>query len=244
MKVLCASLVVFFGLQSVALTDDLWKIIGEDNLVTVNAQADNIPLQYKKIVNAFGFMNVGCTATHIGRGIVITAGHCFFALNTLVKNADCDDVTIDWGMREGVQPYMQSKCQKILYMQNDTTEVDFAILRVSPIPKTKVELDLTNPVQAGDTVTVFSHPDDLPLRWSQSCQVLDQPDAQLPRLSLKHNCDTNGGSSGATMLNPQTLKIVAIHNGGRLDGTTTNGLNYGTPITNKTVVEALRRVGF
>lgn len=243
MKVFCASLVLFLTVNSFAL-DDVWKIIGEDDLVPVNAQATNIPLQYKKIINAFGFMSIGCTATHIGRGFVITAGHCFFAMNQLVKNADCDDVTIDWGLREGAQPYMKSKCQKILYMQNDTTEVDFAILRVSPVPKTHVDLDLSNPALPGDEVTMFSHPDDLPLRWSQSCQILDQPDAQLPRLSLKHNCDTNGGSSGATIINPQTLKIVAVHNGGRVDGNTTNGLNYATSITNKTVVEALRRLGF
>lgn len=242
MKVLCASLVLLCGLNSFA-ADGNWKIIGDDNLVTVNADASNIPPQYKSIINAFGFMSVGCTATHLGKGIVITAGHCFFALNQLVKNADCDDVTIDWGLRDGAQPYMKSKCMKILYMQNDASEVDFAILRVSPVPKAKVELDLSRPAQPGDIVTVFSHPDNLPLRWSQSCQILAQPDSQLPSLSLKHNCDTNGGSSGATILNAQTLKIVALHNGGRLDGNTTNGLNYGTQITNKTVVEALHRAG-
>ena len=142
------------------------------------------------------------------------------------------------------KPNRLSKCQKILFMQNDMTEKDFAIMKVSPVPKAAVGIDLVNAPNAGDEVTVFSHPDESPLRWSQNCQIMPSTDAKLPIASLKHNCDTNGGSSGATIINTKTLKVVAIHNGGRLDEGTVNGLNYGTSLTNQDVTEILHHVGF
>ena len=99
MKLIISGLTILLSFNLFA-TDLTWKIIGQDDLMTVNAEATNVPPQYKKLINAFGLINNGCTATHIGRGIVITAGHCFYALAELTQNADCEDVTIDWGFRE------------------------------------------------------------------------------------------------------------------------------------------------
>ena len=63
-------------------------------------------------------MSMGCTATHIGNGIVLSAGHCFWAEDTLTKDQPCSDTTIDWGVRGDKKAYLTSKCEKVLFEQN------------------------------------------------------------------------------------------------------------------------------
>lgn len=233
-------LVILSSLSSFAYNPD--KIIGENDLVAVNADASNIPLKYKSILNAFGLMSMGCTATHIGNGYVITAGHCFWAPEELSKDLPCSDTTIEWGKREGLSAYMKSVCESVLFAQKNSVN-DFAILKVSPVPDAFVNVELIRKARVGDNITVFSHPEDLSLRWSKICTVESQLDRTISPETLRHNCDTNPGSSGATIIDAATNKIVGIHNGGR----TTSpgiGINYGTFLTNPEVVDSLRALGF
>jgi V8-like Glu-specific endopeptidase len=60
---------------------------------------------------------------------------------------------------------------------------------------------------------------------------------------MQHKCDTNPGSSGATVLDDNTLKVVAIHDGGHLTAPA-EGMNYGTYLTNTEVRDALKSLGF
>lgn len=219
------------------------KIIGENDLVAVNADGSNIPLKYKELLNAFGSMSMGCTATHIGNGIAITAGHCFWAGDTLSRDTDCKDVTIEWGVREGVSPYLKSNCEKILFAQRNREANDFAVIKVFPVPETSIGVELTRKAAAGDEVTIFSHPEELPLRWSKSCIVEVMLDPKLPPGAMHHKCDTNPGSSGATIIDVKTNKIVGIHDGGRLTSAT-NGMNYGTYMTSPELVDALKSLGY
>ena len=89
----------------------------------------------------------------------------------------------------------------------------------------------------------LSHPEMLPLHWSQSCGVEKSFDSQLPSGSLLHNCDTNPGSSGAVLLNSLTLKIVGIHDGGYADDKHV-GMNYGTYVLNSPMTDKLIELGF
>lgn len=221
---------------------DQSKIIGENDLVAVNADGSNIPLKYKDLINAFGLMSMGCTATHIGNGYVLTAGHCFWASANLTKDIACSDVTIEWGVRTGISPYLKSTCEKVIFAQKNSTN-DFAIIKVSPTPDVAIKVELVRKAVAGDLITIFSHPEDLPLRWSKTCVVESQLDPKLSADTLQHICDTNPGSSGATIIDASTNKIVGIHNGGRSSSPGT-GMNYGTFITNKEVSNALKDLGF
>lgn len=220
-----------------------WKIIGDNNLVVVDAKARNLPRKFKKMISAIGLINVGCTGTHIGNGIVLTAGHCFWAPAEVAHDSDCSDIEIEWGHRETMTPYLKSQCEKILFMQNDFVQNDFAILKVSPAPKAKVDVELSRAATLGDDITIFSHADELPLQWSNICQVEADEYSDLPELSLKHNCDTKAGSSGAAIIDANTLKVVAIHDGGRLNEDL-QGMNYGTRLTSPEVVKALQSLGF
>lgn len=228
------------------------KIIGDNELLLVAPDASNIPLRFQKLVNAFGKIGMGCTATHIGHGYVLTAGHCFWAAPELQKDLDCADIAIDWGVREGATPYLTSKCEKMIAQQTSDFN-DFAIMKVSPIPPVAIAPDMTRRAAIGDTLTVFSHPNELPLHWSHLCGVERVNHPELNANTIQHKCDTNPGSSGATLINVVSLKVVGIHDGG-INGFQTikdpellpmnTGMNYGTFIFNSPLYDALLELGF
>lgn len=245
MKTVIGVLVLLAGLQASANGGLFEKIIGENDLVAIDAEATNIPRSYRSLVDAFGLIEMGCTATHIGNGYVLTAGHCFWAGPDLQRDADCTGSTIEWGVREGKAPYLVSNCEKIVAMQtNDETGNDFAIMKVSPAPDVKVGVELRRRPWAGNRLTIFSHPNSLPLRWSKWCFM--QPESQynplLPAASLQHKCDTDPGSSGATILDAFSKKVVAVHDGGL--SRPGNPMNYGTFLTNAELAGVLHELGF
>jgi V8-like Glu-specific endopeptidase len=249
MKVLIKSTIITVVLLAGAFSqaEETEKIIGTNDLVLVNAQASNIPVKYRQLVGAFGLINMGCTATHIGGGYVLTAGHCFGAGEQVERNQPCSDTTIEWGVRTGKSSSdLQSRCQVIVAAQQSSQGVDFALIKVSPIPRTSVQIDFTRRAEAGRELTIFSHPNMEPLQWSRTCRVersLGSSGVQLPPLALLHTCDSNPGSSGATILSTLTSKVVAIHDGGALSAPGV-GMNYGTYLTSFEVARALRSVGF
>ena len=164
--------IAFFGLlillsQNILASQQIEKVIGQNDLVSVNSDASNIPKKFQALVDAIGILSMGCTGTHIGQGYVLTAGHCFFAGSELKRDLNCGDTVIEWGVRAALTPYMVSKCESVVASQQNE-RVDFAILKVSPVPETAVELDFENRAQIGDLLTMFSHPDEKPLAWSKS----------------------------------------------------------------------------
>ncbi len=242
MKLFASTLLLLLSLNVLA-SSQTEKIIGENDLVAVDAEGTNVPAKYKDMLDAFGLMSMGCTGTHIGNGIVITAGHCFWAGETLTKDEPCDDTTVDWGVREGKEAYLKSKCEKVLFAQRDAVGNDFAIFKVSPAPTASVAVELERKAVAADEVTIFSHPEELPLRWSKTSIVENNTDVELPPESMQHKCDTNPGSSGATIIDVNTLKVVGIHDGGHLTAPQ-DGMNYGTFLTRPEVLDALKSLGF
>lgn len=218
------------------------KIIGANDMVVVNAEANNVPLKYKSLVNAFGLLSMSCTATHIGNGYVLTAGHCFWVGSEVARDLPCGDITVEWGFRQGLPAYLKSTCERVLFAQRSTMN-DFAILKVFPVPDVFIEVELSRKATATDSLTVFSHPQELPLRWSGMCTVEGILDPLLSATTLQHKCDTNPGSSGATLLDTTSNRIVGIHNGGRSSAQST-GMNYATFITSPELLNALKQLGF
>lgn len=220
------------------------KIIGTNDLVAVAADASNIPVQFRSLVDAFGVIGVGCTATHIGHGYVLTAGHCFAGAATPVTDQDCSAPTNDikWGYRDGVQPYLTSKCVKVVIAQT-TAQMDYALLKVDPAPTAFVKPNLLTKGYIGESVTIFSHPDDLTLRWSQDCTIQQTPDANFDPAMIDHQCDTDPGSSGAVLIDVNTLEIVGIHDGGYVDAAGA-GWNYATYLFGIPLVQTLQQLGF
>lgn len=111
------------------------KIIGQNDFVFVRADRGNIPEKFQNLVESIGWTNYGCTVTHIGNGYALTAGHCFEATAQLQKDKGCSYASVEWGYREGKNPSLKSDCERIVALQNDQKENDFAILKMKSYPK-------------------------------------------------------------------------------------------------------------
>ncbi len=218
-----ASLVV--GCTATSDAPESTRRVGEGqiihgNLVGVVMDGANIPAKYRPLVDAFGIISVGCTGTHVGNGIVLTAGHCFSAPTTRTNNRACPaNTTVAWGTRRDKAAYLTSTCTTILAEQlNSNSGIDYAIFKVSPVPPVKVDVDLGARPANGATLTIFGFPQLRPLEWSQTCSLT----ASSSMNQFDHDCDTEPGSSGSTILSDATLKVIGIHDGA------SGSLNYGT----------------
>lgn len=192
-------------------------ILGNNDLITVSADGSNVPARYRSILDAFGRLLIPgsqpgtvalCTATHVGNNLVVTAGHCFGAPSTRRNNASCAGTSIEWGNRQGKSPTLVSNCTQILAMETNDSR-DYAVLRVDRAPAAAVGVDLAGEPAPGTRLTIFSHPGGRPLEWSQTCAVSPEGGDHFG-----YQCDTQGGSSGASVLRDDTLKVVGIHWGG------------------------------
>jgi len=200
-------------------------IIGNNDLLAVAEDGSNVPARYRPVLDAFGRLHLNgalCTATHVGDGLVVTAGHCFGAPSSRVDDRPCGGVYVEWGYRGG-RVASQSNCTRILAMQTGGGR-DYAFFRVSPVPAASVGVDLDSRPSNGNTLTIFSHPGGRPLEWSRTCPVRSTNGTEL-----QYQCDTQGGSSGATVLRDGSLKVTGIHWGGGGDANVATQL-VETPI--------------
>ncbi len=207
-------------------TDESSVILGGDDLIEVAENGSNVAARYRPLLDAFGKMGPsGCTATHVGNGVAVLAGHCFGKqprarqdnISCVTQNGSA--VWIDWGLRGDAGAYLHSECTKILSIQWSEKQTDYAIVAVSPVPRASVGVAFERP-ELDRTLTVFSHPSGRPLEWSQRCKRL----AQLGPSVFGHDCDTEPGSSGAAVLDDSGLVVIGLHNGGDPG----NGYNYAT----------------
>ncbi len=185
------------------------SIIGNNDLVKVAAGGTNIPEKYRPYLNAFGRLNLNgglCTATHVGNGIALTAGHCFDATGTTQTNTNCTGNFVEWGYIAGATA-SRSNCVKVLSKQ--AGDLEYSIFQVSPVPPVALPVNLKTKPGAGTSLTVFSHPEGRPLEWSQLCTLTDPG-----QTGFSHGCDTQGGSSGAVVIDDSTLEVIGIHWGG------------------------------
>lgn len=258
--------------------NEIEKVFGKDDLVIVAADGRNIPLRFQKMLNAFGAVQYenknesgqttetfyGCTATHLGQGYVITAGHCVGATAELIAQKNCSMISknpldpstvilaaIDFGYRDQLVPFMKSSCQEITAaIKDDDRGLDFAILKVSPYPDEFILPDTSHHSFADDKITLFSHPMGEVLQWSKTCNAARVLHADIPSSFVQYQCDTKPGSSGAAIISSRTLKIVGVHDGGvnDLDESTgmplKTGMNYGTYISNSVLYNELKKLGF
>ncbi len=203
---------------------DTKSIIGANDLVYVPKNLTNFreDSPSEELLDSIGLIHSGCTATHIGNNIIITAGHCvqakFFNFH---KNIPCNKpFSISWGVRESYRGYLNSRCVKIIAAENSIKR-DFALIEVDNAPKSLFSLYTGGEPELNQDMTIYSHPMKRPLQWSKKCKNLGRKDLgqwnsnrayYLNR--LHYACDTEGGSSGAAVIDPNSYEILAIHNSG------------------------------
>jgi hypothetical protein len=136
---------------------------------------------------------------------------------------------VEWGVRKDKAAFLTSNCVKILaYETND--DRDYAIYMVDKAPDVSIDVDLSARIALEATITIFGHPQLRPLEWSKVCVV--KPNKGNPDQSqdwgihqFAHQCDTEPGNSGSTVIDDTTLRVVGIHDGGLAPW------NYATHIT-------------
>ena len=216
-------------------------IIRENNFIKVPENPDLYTnLLPSKILNAIGRMELGCTVTHIGGNYAITAGHCFSnpylrddKASFFVKDVSCNYLSglplsaynVSFGVRGNSLGNVQGECEKIVIAEN-SSQLDFAIIKISQAPLEKIFLKEKTRAIKGMEVTIYSHPSKRALEWSQDCYLLDRRRDGLNR--IQYDCDTEGGSSGAAVIDTDTLDIVAIHTNGTFNSY--YGHNSGQPL--------------
>ncbi len=217
------------------------KVIGGSDFHTVDANLINIPFKLRDVAEAVGMMSMGCTGTHIGNGLVISAGHCFDAAKVAKYRTSCPDIQVYWGDRQGRQPSLVSTCRQVLVLE-DSNQKDYALFRVDVAPRAAVKVLIQGRPSLGARVTIFSHPFKGPLLWSGVCEISRALTYGINNSMLQHNCDTNPGSSGAAIVDVNSLQVVGIHDGGVSRGLM--GSNYGTYIDFTYIPTVLQRLGY
>lgn len=208
------------GLQSAA---DQEKIIGVSDLLPVTQGGENLPDELRPLIGAIGQLNIGCTATHIGHGLILTAGHCVTA-SPRSSSVSCRLLAVVWGNigPNPEKPLKVSKCREVVARSSSAGE-DFALLRVENPPEAAIAMDTRG--LSGEqhlNVTMLSFPRMRPMEWSGLC-ALRPYKGEFPSSSkFFHSCDSEGGSSGAAIIAMDTLSIVGIHGG------SADEFNYGT----------------
>lgn len=216
------------------------QVVGPSQMRLVDAGMNNIPFKYRQIADAVGLMSMGCTGTHIGNGLVLSAGHCFDPKRVTTRNASCDGVQVFWGVREGKNPTSVSNCRQVLILELNNQK-DYALFRVDNPPRVSVKVKLQGRPALGTRVTIFSHPFKSPLTWSGVCEITRALNYGLNVNAIHHRCDTNPGSSGAAIVDVTSMEVVGIHDGGVSQATT--GANYGTYIDWTYIPAVLQRLG-
>lgn len=188
------------------------KIIGTDDLVEVTPTVDNVPAPFAGIVDAIA-ITIGCTATHIGDGILLTAGHCLaFDRFPRQEHQPCADIEVEFGRRQGHTPRV-TRCLEIVAAEFSDAR-DFAYLRIADPPIAVVPVRSSTTTSEAAALSVLSHPYGRPLSWSGFCAPMPDQGPEDERLTrLRHDCDTLNGSSGAAILDATTGEVVAVHGG-------------------------------
>ncbi len=160
-----------------------------------------------------------CTATHIGSGYFLTAGHCinqepgYLGYRNSVCPSDLELVTS--GQRV--------PCRVAAYSYDNQS--DYAVLAADPVtvgnlPWVPVDYGFDWTVEKNRKVRLVGL-SQAQIRQNRRCEVRYQADLKR----LLHDCDTDPGDSGATLIDLATEHVIGVHAGGLK-----NSVNYGWPV--------------
>ncbi|MEQ8277859.1 MAG: trypsin-like peptidase domain-containing protein [Deltaproteobacteria bacterium] len=168
-----------------------------------------------------------CTATHVGRGLFLTAGHCISEEPGFrgFRSAPCPSpLTLFDGRKLG--------CRIVTFAFDEhrdhaLVQVDDASA-VAELPAFPVDYTFDWSRVREREVRLYGLSKGI-LRVNDSCTAR----YDRRRRRILHDCDTEGGDSGAALIDRRTQHIIAVH-GGALPN-----VNYGWPIAHVPWAETL-----
>jgi V8-like Glu-specific endopeptidase len=219
---------VFFGQPS--------KIIGQNTMVPIKADGSNIDQNLRPYLNAIGLVVLAgggvCSGTHIGNGMVLTAGHCFFDEGHIgarvLENKSCTGTEVRFGYRGSPatgnpKPLVSKigKCLRIVHAEH-SRDRDFAIIKLDQAPTAYIPLVASGrKPNVGLKLTILGYPRGRPLEWSQYCSLritsaIGMESGSTDPSMFVYDCDTEPGNSGSAVLAISSQGkpyVVGIHNG-------------------------------
>jgi V8-like Glu-specific endopeptidase len=144
-----------------------------------------------------------CSGTLIAKDIFLTARHC---------EANCNDLNVTFGYLSDGRAE-KFRCKKILEKGNAAYENDYLILQLEGNPGVMwgwYEVS-DRALEKNHELLIIHHPLGSPMKISKECFLYDQTDKYL-----NHRCDTQPGSSGSAIMDPdyahpENTRVVGVH---------------------------------
>lgn len=159
--------------------------------------------------------HAGCTGTLISSDLFITAGHC--VTNPIGPHGGTRDFNHQLDPNGVVRPIVKVNVVELLEVGD---ELDYAIYRLEGSPGEDWGYSVPSafaPVSE-DVVVMMHHPGvSRPKKVGVSGSWYSGGD------ELRYDLDTEGGSSGAGVLQANTGNLIAVHSGGRSSNPCRNG---------------------
>ncbi len=203
------------------------SVIGENNLEDVETVKGSVFYNMAKpVARVENYSRDGfCTAIRVGETLFLTNYHCWEAVGCRVR------------FRMGYErrlPDVEQALFECTAVVTKAEELDFALLRVHPLYPEQAFYPAATlskaPLVLGQALVTAGHPvlQRKKIDVSPGCEVTRaDPYVHDGVLSMQHQCDTQGGSSGSPLFDRETGHVVGLHWGGE-DRT---GSNHGVPMT-------------
>lgn len=202
---------------------------GHGNLVDKGAGDDRVVVSPSD-KNAEAFAAFGaCTATHVGRGVFLTSGHCVDNHLGLqgFRSTPCAHPLRIKMLRESVA------CNVITYRYDKTT--DYALLELTDpalaegLPYIPVDYGMDWRKWPQRDLKLYGYSDGK-LRMNRECTAK----IEATRDRVLHDCNTQGGDSGSALIDRYSGHIIGVHAGGLRDS-----VNYAYPLNHIPWAETL-----
>ena len=209
------------------------KTAGDEDFRDLYTSHSETDRKFRSWGDAVGFVMAssarqlwGCSGVLVGPRLFMTAWHCGGnrVEDSAYWNADiCRDLLIDlsWDDDGASRDY---GCVKVV---DKNKALDFALLAIEPIasigdPRPAV-MSLT-PLPSGAPLILIHHPVYMRKQLTTRCGVdrWAHPGwvAEAGDVDLSHDCDSEGGSSGAPIFNDQGRLVALHHHGHDIDSQT------------------------
>jgi hypothetical protein len=185
------------------------------------------PLPKRRLGDAVGFLMAShgqtawcCSGTVVGTDLLLTNWHCG-GHRAVMRPQDywnpsvCRDTLVDLSWDDD-QVSREFQCEEVLAKDQ---ALDFALLRLRPVddrgPARPVAIHENLPAGSADRLQIIHHPKCLPKQIS-TCGLVDRTYTGWtgqPDTDFTHRCDTENGSSGGPVFDPEG-RLVGLHHRG------------------------------